>query len=225
MIELILIRHGETVYNREERFQGSLDSVLTERGESEARHLGQAMREHLGRVDRWYVSPQGRARQTSEILRAGWEAGLPEEEVHPEICEIRCGDWEGRKRDSIDPDALKNVHFSTNVAYPNGESLQDVSLRCEQFLEDWKRVVPPASAPGPTGDRTATHRTVVVSHGNLIRCMGGVLSGLGPQFAVRALKNNTGVSRFFTRERDYFFRLLSWNDTCHLSGGNPFFAL
>ena len=43
MFELILIRHGETEFNRAGRFQGGHDSPLTEKGEDEARKLGEAM--------------------------------------------------------------------------------------------------------------------------------------------------------------------------------------
>lgn len=220
MFELILIRHGETEFNRAERMQGSQDSPLTEKGQSEARRLGEAMRKFCGPIDQWYVSPQGRVRQTSAIIRSELD-GVPDEMVHSEIVEIRCGDWEGLQRSEIPAEELKRVHLSTDTAYPNGESIMDVCARCENFLADWKSALPPDFS----GNDGALHRTVVVSHGNLIRCMGGVLSGLGPDFAVRAMKNNTAVSRFFTRERDFFFRMLSWNDTGHLQGGNPFFSI
>lgn len=255
MFELILIRHGETVFNSQERLQGGQDSPLTERGEDEARRLGAAMREYCGTVHAWYVSPQGRARQTSGILREVFGAGdgdpgsaapaLPEEQLHPEIVEIRCGDWEGLRRDEIPLADLKRVHLSTDVAYPNGESIRDVSRRCEAFLKDWQAGLPAAPPAGEGANGAGVHRTVVVSHGNLIRCMGGVLSGLGPDFAVRAMKNNTAVSRFFARERPDIasvtgktpldpqadtgagpvFRLLTWNNTGHLSGGDPFFSV
>ena len=254
MFELILIRHGETVFNSQERLQGGQDSPLTERGEDEARKLGAAMREYCGMIHAWYVSPQGRARQTSGLLREAFEADaqaqssasvqqLPEEQLHPEIVEIRCGDWEGLRRDEIPLADLKRVHLSTDVAYPNGESIRDVSRRCETFLKEWQAGLPAAPPVGDGPNGSAVHRTVVVSHGNLIRCMGGVLSGLGPGFAVRAMKNNTAVSRFFARERPDpaavsgnthldadasagpVFRLLTWNNTGHLSGGDPFFSV
>ncbi len=247
MRELILIRHGETVFKSEERLQGGHDSPLTEKGEGEARKLGEALRKCCGPVHAWYVSPQGRARQTSKILRDTWQQGttavLPEEQVHDDIAEIRCGDWEGLQRSEIPAAELQRVHLSTDIAYPNGESVLDVSQRCMRFLGDWRRGLPETTSDG-------VHRTIVVSHGNLVRCMGGVLSGLGPDFAITAMKNNTAVSRFFTRAplsairlaadakpapdgisdiaqkaRAYMLRLLSWNHTGHLQDGNPFFAV
>ena len=217
MFELILIRHGETEFNRAGRFQGGHDSPLTEKGEDEARKLGEAMQKFGGQVHAWYISPQGRTRQTSALIREQLQMPLPDEIPHEQIVEIRCGEWESQLRDELPQDELRRIHSSTDIPYPGGESLRDVSKRCELFLEDWKRALP-AEHGGP-------HRTVVVSHGNLVRCMGGVLSGIGPDFALRALKHNTGVSRFFTRERDFFFRLLTWNDTSHLAGGNPFFEV
>ncbi|MEQ9363968.1 MAG: histidine phosphatase family protein, partial [Leptospirales bacterium] len=186
MYELILIRHGETVFNSQERLQGGRDSPLTPRGQDEARKLGVAMAKFCGPIHAWYVSPQGRARQTSTIIREtageGRPAsapGLPEELPHEEIVEIRCGDWEGLRRSEIPAAELKRVHLSTDVAYPNGESIIDVSNRCENFLSAWQASLPDSPArPDPeTADNPPAHRTVIISHGNLLRCMGGVLSG------------------------------------------------
>ncbi|MCR9142666.1 MAG: histidine phosphatase family protein [bacterium] len=245
MYELILIRHGETIFNSQERLQGGQDSALTKRGEEEAQKLGAAMRSFCGPIHAWYVSPQGRARQTSGIIRSelGPDHGapgtrLPEERAHDAIVEIRCGDWEGLRRDEIPPAELKRVHLSTHEAYPNGESIADVSKRCEAFLKEWQTSLPALAelqADPKLTSAAGVHRTVVVSHGNLIRCLGGALSGLGPDFAVRAMKNNTAVSRFFIREHpagttgvvDHtpMYRMLTWNNISHLHGGDPFFSV
>lgn len=216
--EIILVRHGETEYNREGRMQGGLDSPLTERGRQEAVLLGEALERSDIRIDQWYCSPQGRARQTSQLIREAVSRALPDEELHDDIREIRCGDWEGRRNDEVDPELLKSIRRSVDVRYPNGESLLDVMNRCANFRADWNRALPDR---GDVVDQDV-HRTFIVAHGNLLRCLGAVLMETGPHFALRALKANTAVSRVFARDHGGYFRLMSWNDTAHLSGGDPF---
>ena len=129
LLELILIRHGETEFNLQGRLQGGQDSPLTERGRRESVLLGQSMNRFLDRVDQWWVSPQGRARETSRLMREQIQFELPLEEVHEQTHEIRCGDWEGLSRAELDPEEVRRIHSSTSIRYPgsDGESIEDVS--------------------------------------------------------------------------------------------------
>ncbi len=198
--------------------QGGLDSPLTERGRNEAVLLGEALERSGIHIDRWYCSPQGRARQTSQLIRGAVSRALPDEGLHDDLREIRCGDWEGRRNDEVDAELLKNIRRSVDVRYPNGESLLDVMNRCRNFRTDWSRALAPVDAVAEKD----VHRTFIVAHGNLLRCLGAVLMETGPHFALRALKANTAVSRVFARDHGGYFRLMAWNDTAHLSGGDPF---
>ena len=75
--ELYFIRHGETDWNAEGRYQGSKDIPLNERGRGQAQLNGGLLRQLLERGGRaptefsWYVSPLGRTRETMNLVRAG----------------------------------------------------------------------------------------------------------------------------------------------------------
>ena len=100
--ELYFVRHGETDWNAEGRYQGSRDIPLNERGRGQAALNGHLLRELLERSGRvpadfnWYVSPLGRTRETMELVRKGAGAALPEVTVDPRLIEISFGVYEGR---------------------------------------------------------------------------------------------------------------------------------
>ena len=66
-----LTLHGETEWNRDRRFQGQLDSPLTEHGVEQAHRMGVTLRELIGDATGYVIvsSPLGRARRTAEIIR------------------------------------------------------------------------------------------------------------------------------------------------------------
>nr|MCW1951852.1 histidine phosphatase family protein [Octadecabacter sp.] len=91
--ELYILRHGQTVWNAEDRMQGWLNSPLTPKGEADAARQGEILRSiDLAGFDFW-SSPSGRAIQT-----AGIACGPLAEAVHTDIRlrEIGVGDWAGR---------------------------------------------------------------------------------------------------------------------------------
>ncbi len=213
MTEIILIRHGETEFNREGRMQGRRDSALTEKGRAEAAALGRRLG-GLPPADAWIVSPLGRTRETSRIMRENMSStDLPEERHAPEIQEISCGEFEGRLKSELDPEYLGRIQGLADVPYPGGESLLDVMERARQFLKD------------PVFNRAG--RIVLVTHGNFGRAFGAAATGQGPDFALRCVLENTGVCRFVSRtpsnggeavsvEQEGYYLLRSWNDVSHL---------
>ncbi len=213
LFEIILIRHAETEYNRAGRIQGGLDSPLTPEGREETRRLAQALAGSGGRIQRWFASPQGRARETSAILRAPVEDELPGEKLHGDLVEIRCGAYEGVLHSEIPAAETLALRTSPDARYPDGESARDVYRRCERFLEYLRQDLV---------DERELARVVIVSHGNLLRCMGAALLQQPAELAMRWKKDNTAVSRFVTRDLHAPMRLYRWNDLAHLSGGNPF---
>ena len=90
MTTLLLVRHGETDWNAERRWQGHADVPLNERGRAQAR----ALAEQLGseHIDAVYTSDLGRARETAEIVGAC--LGIPIV-VEPDLREIDVGPLEG----------------------------------------------------------------------------------------------------------------------------------
>ena len=91
---LILVRHGESTWNAEERLQGQLDPPLSERGREQSRALA-AMLDGLP-DDRVVCSDLGRARETAELL------GLRPARFDPRWREIDVGSWGGRVAAEVD---------------------------------------------------------------------------------------------------------------------------
>jgi glucosyl-3-phosphoglycerate phosphatase len=172
--DLYILRHGETLWNRQGRFQGALDSPLTERGESQAISMGHALR-RLG-VDhfRWLSSPAPRAVRTATLAR-----GAPPDATDPRLMEIGMGDWSGLTRDEIDarwpgPEDEDEDMMAFYARIPNGESLAEVEARATALL---------AALDRPT---------IIVTHGMTSRILRGLILGL-PLKALSGLPGGHGV--------------------------------
>lgn len=164
-MDIYLIRHGETDYNKEKRLQGETDIPLNEKGIDLARKTAKGLKDvHFDRI---YTSPLVRARKTAEIIR-----GNRDIEIIPTngLKEISFGDYEGLtildgKYNIPDPDFLN--FFEAPEKYhtpPNGESIEHLKKRTSSFLR--KIMQDPANE-----DLTF----LMSSHGAAIR---GILSGL-----------------------------------------------
>lgn len=162
-VEILLVRHGETLWNRAGRFQGRLDSPLTGRGVAQARAVGRLLRELLGRgLPGWRLvsSPLPRAWQTAVLLAE--EAGCDPEAValDPRVVEISWGRWDGLRAEEIaarDPEVWRRrLEDAFAEAPPNGgESRAAIWERARSWLA--------ALEPGA--------RVVLVSHGTFGRAL------------------------------------------------------
>ncbi|SIT76670.1 probable phosphoglycerate mutase [Yoonia rosea] len=131
--ELYILRHGQTMWNAENRMQGELNSPLTEKGLRDAAKQREilAMRD-LG--DFVFISsPQGRAFQTAGIALAGIADHIRTDD---RLREIGVGDWSGRLRDELPMPT--NPYQSQYEIAPNGEGFARLKLRCRAFLADLK---------------------------------------------------------------------------------------
>jgi probable phosphoglycerate mutase len=160
------VRHGETVWNAENRLQGRTDSPLTERGREHAAENARTLRECVPDIAAlsFVASPLGRARASMEIIREG--LGLPGGgyAVDERLAEMGVGAWEGLTLKDVrstqaDVWAAREAAKWTYVP-PGGESYAQVAAR----LTDW--------ANGLTGD------VVVVAHGAVGRILRGLNLGL-----------------------------------------------
>lgn len=158
--ELIVIRHGQTEWNRDGRWQGSLDSPLTAQGEDQARAMGAVLaragitpESHAA-----YVSPLGRAQATARLLLGADWRPTPD----PRLREIGVGDWEGWRIADIAraaglPEDTPPLAFY-EVA-PGGEGLAGLRARVHDFL---------ATLTGPS---------VLVTHGITSRMIRTLATG------------------------------------------------
>ena len=128
MTRFYLVRHGQTAWNKEQRFRGRADVPLDEVGLAECRALAQAHRE-TG-FDALYASPLTRCRQTLEPL-----ARLQQLEIQPldALVDIDFGDWQGRPKDELreeQPELFEQwMSQPEQVTFPGGENLTQVRER------------------------------------------------------------------------------------------------
>jgi len=149
---LILMRHGETAWNRERRVMGNADIRLSPNGAEQSKRAAELLARFP--VDRILSSPLSRARQTAEIV-AG-RVGL-EFETDADLEEVHFGDWQGKTYREIVADPRYRGFLSDPVgtATPGGETIQDVQARGLRALQKLE--------PGC--------HALVVSHGDVIRTL------------------------------------------------------
>src|SRR5690606_21870364 len=103
LMSLIFCRHGQTVYNLEDKFQGVSDSPLTQSGIDQANRLNDYLVKNFN-VKKFLISPLPRVIQTYEIVSAGLNAEVEELEI---LREVSYGSWEEKRREELDQDLLK----------------------------------------------------------------------------------------------------------------------
>jgi broad specificity phosphatase PhoE len=133
MLEIYLVRHGESVGNREDRFRGRHDFPLNENGIRQARVLYQEL--SSVRFDAIYSSPLKRAFTTAEILANK----RPVLKIDNGFTNISLGDWENRKKSEIRegyPDLWKLwTTEPEKLNFPGMETLAQVSERSYKSLQ------------------------------------------------------------------------------------------
>lgn len=157
---IFLIRHGETDWNRNFRYQGCSDIELNATGLEQARRL--AVRFAGMRMTRVWASPLSRAYRTAEIMMAHNEHPCPIER-REELREISFGIWEGMSVDEVaerDPATLAQWRIEPFSKAPEGgESLAEICARSER------------AARQLVDDGRGGERTLVVAHGAILRSL------------------------------------------------------
>ena len=128
--DLWLMRHGETVWNRDGRLQGGLDAPLTALGQRQAAWQADLVRGCLGGR---FSSPQGRAIETARRVFEGQDFALD-----ADLSEVGIGSFAGRLLDDLRrkaPAVFEGPPLSWYDRCPGGEGLQALERRCRVFLE------------------------------------------------------------------------------------------
>lgn len=152
-----LIRHGQTDWNAEGRFQGSVDIPLNDTGRAQAKRNGLAFKAELPNVDGWRFvsSPLSRARETMEIVRANAGLAPHDYELEPLLREVSYGDWERRTIEEISVSNASGIAERAGNKWgfvpPNGESYMMLADRVRAVL---------AGLKGPA---------VITAHGGVLR--------------------------------------------------------
>ena len=133
-MQLIIIRHGETLWNKEGRVQGISDVELSTVGIEQARLLALSLKDHPIRVI--HTSPLKRALKTAEVIN---EFHQKEIHTHNDLMEIDPGDFEGvyyKKLVACEKDFLnKWIADPASVKMPNGESFTQLQDRAWRVME------------------------------------------------------------------------------------------
>jgi phosphoserine phosphatase len=163
----LLIRHGETDWNRAGKFQGQIDVPLNDNGRQQASLAAEFLK--TIQIDFGFTSPMSRPKETAEIIIEGRELTLVED---ADLREIGHGLWEGKYESEIEaeyPGELQRWHtHPESVQMPEGENLQDVWTRATAA---WQQTIQQVGNVQQTG--------IVVAHDATNKVLLCHLLGLG----------------------------------------------
>lgn len=201
-LRLIVLRHASTLWNQEHRYQGCVDTRLSDEGRAQAEAAARALADHqLAAV---YASPLARAQETAGAIAA--PHGLPVLTA-PDFREICLGLWEGHTVEEVR--ALFPELYAAwrerphTIAMPNGESVGEVR---ERVLEGLSRLQ--ATHAGDT--------ICLVSHGVAIRLLILEALGLSPERLWSLHVKASGISEL--EYRDGWATVHRMNVLSHLDG-------
>lgn len=206
LARFILIRHGETIWNRQRKYQGQSDVPLTDEGRLQARTLSERLKNE--KIDVIYASDLCRTMETAEILaKYHGRKVVPA----PLMRELSFGIWEGMTYDEIIqkwPQEYKKWQADPyNKKPPDGETLSELCERVSKFLME-------------TAKKHPDSRILVVSHAGPIRAILSVLLNLKQDFFWKFKISNTSLTVIEydglkqLSESDAF--IVTVNDTYHL---------
>jgi probable phosphoglycerate mutase len=210
-LRLLLVRHGETDWNRQGRFQGQIDVPLNQTGRQQGNQVAEFLR-HVP-IDFAVSSPMRRPQETAAlILRHHPDVPL---ELMDQLREISHGAWEGRLEAEIEqqyPGELQRWRETpTQVQMPEGENLHQV---WERAIAAWSSIVASAKA-NPAHAKVG----LVVAHDAINKVILCHIAGVGPEQFWNFKQGNGAVSVIDYPAEEAPPLLQAMNITTHLSGG------
>jgi probable phosphoglycerate mutase len=183
---LLLVRHGETDWNRDGRWQGGSDTRLNDLGREQAEALAEQLDGDIGVV---YSSDLARARETAEIVAR--KLGL-EVRVDARLRERSFGSWEGLTTAEIEErftESHRRWREGKGAGADDAEAFEDFAARVNDFLADVLRLHP-------------GEEVLVISHGGSIRVIHALAAGLDYVRDHRLIPAvpNCAVARYVARD-------------------------
>ncbi|WP_363080072.1 histidine phosphatase family protein [Leptolyngbya sp. 'hensonii'] len=183
----LLVRHGETDWNRDKRFQGQIDVPLNDRGREQSQLAAEFLQ--AIQMDFAFSSPMLRPKETAEIILQ-FHPGV-RLELEDNLQEISHGHWEGKLEEEIRqeyPGILEQWQEApATVQMPEGENLQDVWQRA---IVGWQTIL--KSVWARAGDRPVT--VLVVAHDAVNKALLCHLLNLGPEHFWNFKQGNGAVT-------------------------------
>ncbi len=186
MTTLLLVRHGETDWNRDGRWQGGSDTSLNDAGREQARTLAEQLD---GNIDAVYSSDLARARETADIVAAKLDLAV---QIDPRLRERGFGSWEGLTTTEIEQrfaDAHGRWLAGEGAGADDAETFEDFFARVSDFLADVLRLHP-------------EEEILVISHGGSIRVIHALAAGVDYVRDHRLIPGvpNCSVARYVARD-------------------------
>ncbi|MFM7084911.1 MAG: histidine phosphatase family protein [Hyphomicrobium sp.] len=160
-LTLYFIRHGETDWNAQLRYQGQTDIPLNATGRAQSRRNGLSLKAFVNDLTKldFVSSPLRRTRETIEIIRENLALNPKDYRVDHRLIELSYGIWEGHLLSDLEKIDTYGVEARARDPFYSrphgGESYADLRIRTLEWLQ------------------TVTRDTVVVSHGGVSRCLRG----------------------------------------------------
>lgn len=198
----LLVRHGQTAWNKDLHFRGTTDLPLSELGFAQAQRIAEWLKNEPIRAI--YSSPLLRAIQTAQPLADA--LGLPVR-IHHGLISVDYGEWQGHTPKEVStlwPDLYRQyLHAPHEVQFPGGESLPIALERAVAMLNE-------------LGEIHAGQTVALFSHE--VVCKAVMLHVLGMELSAywRMPQDNGCINAFYWDSRRK--TLIYLNDTCHLRG-------
>jgi 2,3-bisphosphoglycerate-dependent phosphoglycerate mutase len=197
VLDLWLIRHGETTWNAEGRIQGQTDARLSELGIRQAKALAKRLSDR--KFDAVYSSDSGRAIQTANIIFPGQNLCLD-----ARLREMHYGVLEGKTRAEFSPDEETNYltyrQDPYNQRIQEGENWQDLFARVDAWLKSL-----------PEDGQIAA-----VTHGGVVRATLCLVVGYPKLYEWNAVIDNSSLTRLYISSKQKI--LVTFNDAAHTEG-------
>lgn len=203
-MEIYFVRHGQTIWNVEKRFQGLSDSPLTELGITQAKLLGKKLKDI--KFDKFYSTSLKRAYDTANYIKGNRKQKV---EIFDDFVEISMGDMEGIKQEDFKklyPEQVKNFFFNQLEYNPS-------SFGGESFLEVRERVIRGLNKFIELNKNY--ERVLVVSHGATLKTLLHYISGKDiSTLSDEAIPKNTSYT--IVKYENGKFEIIDFSNTSHL---------
>ena len=203
-MEIYFVRHGQTIWNVEKRFQGLSDSPLTELGITQAKLLGEKLKDI--KFDKFYSTSLKRAYDTANYIKGNRKQKV---EIVDDFVEISMGDMEGIKQEDFKklyPEQVKNFFFNQLEYDPS-------SFGGESFLEVRERVIRGLNKFIELNKNY--ERVLVVSHGATLKTLLHYISGKDiSTLSDEAIPKNTSYT--IVKYENGKFEIIDFSNISHL---------
>lgn len=200
LTRFILVRHGETTWNREGRYQGQIDTPLSAFGIEQGRKVAEALKDIP--IDICYASPLSRSYDTAAMCAEYHNLTVNTDD---RLLEINHGEWEGLLAKDVDekyPELLHKWRTTvSDVQMPGGENIEEVRARSMEAFREY-------------AERHAGQTVLVAAHDAVNKAVLCDILEIGLSHFWQIKQDNTCINVF--EYQDGKWRLVLMNSTTHL---------